>query len=144
MKVTRKRILVSVAVVASLLAGSATITAFAVAQPDNAVVVSEPSTIPAPKEAFTKVTPTAVPSPTATPVVAPVEVAAPVAGTPAKSNTAYVPVPDETVWEDAPVYVAPAPIEWETITTQVCESLTGISGSTFTVCRNETTTRPKQ
>ena len=158
-KVPRKRIIVSAVVAATLLAGSATITAFAITAPNTAVDTSVPSTTSTPAS-FTSATPTAIPTVTATPtapvevpavVVAPVTPVAPVAGKKAQSNTGSVSVPVEPVWEDAPVYVAPPPIEYETINTKVCETGTAHypdgtpdMRASATVCRTETTTRPKK
>jgi hypothetical protein len=151
MKIPRKRMIVSVAVVAALLGGSATITAFALNQPETAVAENVPSSTPTPAETFTKVSPRAIPSKTASPPAAPAEMAEPVVPAPAGRVTndvgTFVPPPDEPVWEDAPVYVPPPPIEYETITTQVCETAPedpAHPGNAATVCRIETTTRPKQ
>ena len=157
MDATPKRIIVSAAIVAALLAGSATVAAFAIMLPSSAIAEAVPSTSPSPSplETFIKVTPTAIPSPSAVPPVAPVEVA-PLAADVAATNSGssggpYVP-PVAPYVEPAPAYVPRAPVEWETIRTEVCTTknfvdlATGIEdpGNTLTTCRTEITTRPKQ
>lgn len=155
MNATPKRILISATIVAAFLAGSATITAFAISQPASTVAEGVSTTTPSPLGSFTKVTPTAIPSPTSTPQVAPVEVAAPATERPVtnsgSSGGSYVP-PAATYIEPVPAYVPPAPVEYETVRTEVCETknfvdlATGIEdpGNTLTTCRTEITTRPKQ
>lgn len=155
MSAPRKPIVVAATIVAALLAGSATITAYAMSQPESAVAEAVPSTTPSPLETAIRVTPTAIPTPTSTPQVAPGEVVAPATEPPVtnsgSSGGSYVP-PVAPYVEPAPAYVPPAPVEYETVRTEVCETknfvdlATGIEdpGNTVTVCRTEITTRPKQ
>jgi hypothetical protein len=155
MNATPKRIIVSATIVAALLAGSATVAAFAITSPDSAIAEAVPSTSPSPVETSNKVTPSAIPSPSAVPTVAPIEATPPAADVPStdsgSSGGSNVP-PAAPYVEPAPAYVPPAPVEWETIRTEVCETknfvdlATGIEdpGNTLTTCRTEITTRPKQ